>query len=169
LRNLSGLAEGFSTPVQVQCVVTKRNQDRLEELVAALRGTRVRWMTFSFYVPRAGDTNSDAWASNEERAVAVREVMRLKAFYPSFVRNSARSLDLMLPPDCERITAACPAQDNVRPLWLEGDHFVTPFCCYGNDVDCERCGAWVVFSLAARLGAGAGDVAPARDQRLGWV
>jgi hypothetical protein len=27
---------------------------------------------------------------------------------------------------------------------------VTPFCCYGNDVDCGRCGAWVVFSLAAK-------------------
>ncbi len=30
-------------------------------------------------------------------------------------------------------------------------HFTTPFCCYGNDVDCDRCGAWVVFHLAARF------------------
>ena len=28
---------------------------------------------------------------------------------------------------------------------------MTPFCCYGNDVDCERCGAWIVFHLAARM------------------
>jgi hypothetical protein len=38
----------------------------------------------------------------------------------------------------------------VLPLYLEDDHFTTPFCCYGNDVDCERCGAWLVFRLAAR-------------------
>ena len=36
------------------------------------------------------------------------------------------------------------------PGSLEAGGFTTPFCCYGNDVDCNRCGAWVVFDLAAR-------------------
>ena len=154
LRNLERLPAGFATPVQVQCVVTRRNQGRLEELTRALVGTRVGWLTFSFYVPRARDTGPDAWTTNDERAAAVREVVRLKARYPGFIRNSGRSLALMLTPHCERVTAACPAQDAVLPLWMGGDHFVTPFCCYGNDVDCGRCGAWVVFHLAAKLDAG---------------
>lgn len=154
LRNLERLPADFSTPVQVQCVVTRRNQDRLEELVRALQGTRVGWMTFSFYVPRARDESPDAWPTNDERAAAVREVVRLKVQYPGFVRNSAKSLALMLPPACDRVTAACPAQENVLPLWMDGDHFITPFCCYGNNVDCGRCGAWVVFHLAARLDPG---------------
>ncbi len=152
MRNLTRLPAGFATDVQVQCVVTKRNQDRLEELVAAVRQTQAGWMTFSFYVPRANDMSPDAWETNEERAGAVREVMRLKARYPRFVRNSARMLDLMLPPQCTAVTTACPAQENILPLYLDGDHFTTPFCCYGNDVDCTRCGAWVVFHLAARFG-----------------
>ncbi|MFI5395387.1 MAG: radical SAM protein [Candidatus Binatia bacterium] len=152
MRTLSRLPAEFRSRVQSQCVVTRRNQGRLEELVEAVRATRAAWMTFSFYVPRANDTSGDAWATNDERAVAVREVMRLKARYPGFVRNSARSLELMLPPHCIRVTAACPAQDNVLALWMDGERFITPFCCYGNDVDCERCGAWVVFSLAAKLG-----------------
>jgi len=151
VRNLARIPEGFSSPVQVQCVVTKRNEKRLEELVEALREARVGWMTFSFYVPRADDTGTDVWETNEERAFAVREVQRLKAKYPGFVRNTTRSLELMLPPHAERVTAACPARDNILPLYLEGDHFTTPFCCYGNDVDCARCGAWVVFHLAARM------------------
>ena len=155
MRNLSRIPAGLATPVQVQCVVTKRNQHRLEELVAAVRETQAGWMTFSFYVPRANDTSPDAWATNEERAAAVREVMRLKARYPGLVRNSARMLELMLPAHCKQVTDACPARDNVLPLYLDGDHFTTPFCCYGNDVDCERCGAWVVFNLAAKLGVGA--------------
>ena len=167
LRNLERLPAGFSTPVQVQCVVTGRNQGRLEELVRALQGTRVGWMTFSFYVPRAADAGEDAWTTNEERAWAVREVMRLKTRYGGFIRNSTRSLELMLPPHCDRVTAACPSQANVLPLWMEDDHFVTPFCCYGNDVDCGRCGAWVVFSLAAKLGVGDGSPAPEdRARRL---
>jgi len=159
VRNLSRIPAGFTTPVQVQCVVTKRNQHRLEEVVAAVRETRAGWITFTFYVPRAHDRSPDVWETNEERAAAVREVMRLKARYPGFVRNSARMLELMLPPDCRRVTDACPAHDHVLPLYLEGDHFATPFCCYGNDVDCDRCGAWVVFSLAARLGFDANGAA----------
>jgi sulfatase maturation enzyme AslB (radical SAM superfamily) len=150
MRTLDRLPSTFATPIQAQCVVTRRNQDRLEELVRALRTTRVGWITFSFYVPRAADAGPDAWRSNHERADAVREVMRLKARHPGFVRNRRRSLELMLPPDAARVTAACPAHDAVLPLYLEGDGFVTPFCCYGNDVDCTRCGAWIVFDLAAR-------------------
>jgi MoaA/NifB/PqqE/SkfB family radical SAM enzyme len=158
MRNLSHLPAGFSTAVQVQCVVTKRNQHRLEELVDAVQQTQAGWMTFSFYVPRANDTGPDAWGTNDERAHAVREVMRLKAGAPAFVRNSARMLELMLTPQCKQVTDACPAHDHVLPLYLDGDHFTTPFCCYGNDVDCERCGAWVVFHLAAQLGFGGPEV-----------
>jgi MoaA/NifB/PqqE/SkfB family radical SAM enzyme len=150
LRALSRLPEGFGSPVQVQCVVTRRNQDRLEEVVEAVRATRAGWLTFSFYVPRAGDAGPDTWRDAEDRAGAVREVMRLKASHPGFVRNSTRSLELMLPPEAALVTRACPARRQILPLYLAGHGFRTPFCCYGNDVDCERCGAWVVFHLAAR-------------------
>lgn len=101
------------------------------------------------------DETGNAWETNVERASAVREVLRLKQAYGGFVRNGRRSLELMLPPDCEKVTARCPTQEWLLPLWLEDDHFTTPFCCYGNDVDCNRCGAWVVFEFAARLEGGA--------------
>lgn len=152
MRNLARRPEDFSAPVQVQCVVTRRNQERLHELVKVLSTVRVDWITFTFYVPRANDCSEDAWPTNEDRIWAVREVMRLREEYPGFVRNSQRSLELMLPPTCDKVVAACPAQDNVLPLWMEADGFATPFCCYGNDVDCSRCGAWVVFSMAAKFG-----------------
>jgi sulfatase maturation enzyme AslB (radical SAM superfamily) len=155
LRNLSRLAPGFSSTVQVQCVVTRRNQHRLEELVDALRETPIGWMTFTFYVPRQNDDTGDAWETNQERAGAVHEVRRLKALHGGFVRNTTRSLELMLPGVCETVTAHCPTRKLVLPLWLEGDHFTTPFCCYGNDVDCDRCGAWVVFQQAGRMEQGA--------------
>lgn len=155
LRNLSNVAPDFGSTVQVQCVVTRRNQERLEELVDTLRASPVGWMTFSFYVPMKDDETGNAWGTNVERASAVREVLRLKQAYGGFVRNGRRSLELMLPPDCERVTARCPTQEWLLPLWLEDDHFTTPFCCYGNDVDCNRCGAWVVFEFAARREGGA--------------
>ena len=151
IKNLEGLPEGFKSPFQVQSVVTKFNQHMLEELVIQLMETPVRWMTFSFLVPTAGGESSpDAWQTNEEREEAVRIVMSLKEKYPGFVRNTGRSLELMLSPYAERVTNACPARANILPLYLEGDHFTTPFCCYGNDVDCSRCGAWAVFHIAEK-------------------
>ena len=90
--------------------------------------------------------------------------MRLKSLHGGFIRNSTRSLELMLPPDCDRVTASCPTRHMLLPLWLEGDHFTTPFCCYGNDVDCHRCGAWVVFQMAARA---EGGEAPGSDPKRG--
>ena len=168
LRNLGRLPSPFSSSLQVQCVVTPKNEGRLEELVRTLRDTPVDWVTFTFYVPRHDDDTGNAWPTNEARAGAVREVLRLKQVYGGFVRNSTASLELMLPPACEAVTAACPARENILPLWLADDRFVTPYCCYGNDVDCTRCGAWPVFHLAARRPPDA--AAPAdRKPGGGWL
>jgi len=152
LRNLERLPEGFSSPYQTQCVVTKTNQHRLEELVQQLQDSPVQWLTFSFLVPSSGDLdNPDVWRDNKEREEAVNIVLDLRRRYAGFVRNSVRSLELMFSPYAERVVAVCPSTRNVLPLYLEGDHFATPFCCYGDDVDCERCGAWVVFNIAAKM------------------
>lgn len=150
LRNLRSLPADFSSPVQVQCTVTPVNQAHLEELIVELAGTPVAWMTFSFVVPSGDEQFELCWPTLEARMEAVREVLRLKAAYPGFVRNRTRSLELMSPELAPEVVANCPSKTHVLPLWLDGDRFTTPFCCYGNDVDCSRCGAWVVFDLAAR-------------------
>lgn len=147
---LATLRKGFSSRIQAQCTVTPVNQHGLEELVDILVGSRIEWITFSFVVPSNGEDSELCWATLDERMVAVEEVRRLKALYPSFVRNRSASLDLMSPELAPEVTASCLAKELVLPLWLDGDHFTTPYCCYGDDVDCSRCGAWVVFEIAAR-------------------
>jgi hypothetical protein len=77
--------------------------------------------------------------------------MRVKRRHPDFIRNHSQSLELMLSENSKAVTDDCPSKKMVLPLYLEGNEFVTPFCCYGNDVDCDLCGAWVVFHIAARL------------------
>ena len=81
--------------------------------------------------------------------------------YPDFIWNSTRSLDLLRPATARLVTDNCPMQQIMLPLYIEGDHFTTPFCCYGNDVDCDRCGAWAVFHLAARRERGRHAARPA--------
>ena len=57
--------------------------------------------------------------------------------------------------NAKAVTDDCPSKKLVMPLYVEGGEFVQPFCCYGNDVDCDLCGGWEVFHLAAQMERGA--------------
>ena len=163
MKTLSRVPDEFGPTVMCQCAVTKVNEDALEELVELLRPTRAEGMTFSFYVPRKNDTSELTWGSLERRDKAVREVMRLKEKYPDFVWNSRRSLELTLAENAKSVTDNCPSMKYLLPLYLDGDEFVSPFCCYGNDVDCDLCGAWAIFHMAAKLEQGSLSSAAATD------
>jgi MoaA/NifB/PqqE/SkfB family radical SAM enzyme len=154
MKTLSRVPEHFEATVMCQCAVTRLNEDSLEELVKHLRPTRAEGMIFSFYVPPQNDKSELTWASLQRRDKAVYEVLKLKEKYPDFIWNNRRSLELTLSENAKQVTDNCPSKKYVLPLYLEGDQFVTPFCCYGNDVDCDLCGAWVVFYLAAKLEQG---------------
>ena len=148
---LSRIPEKFASTVMCQCVVTRQNEESVEELVQLLRPTRAEGMTFSFYVPPKLDTSNLTWGSLKRRDKAVQTVIKLKEKYPDFIWSNRRSLELMLSENSKVVTDNCPSKRLILPLYLEGCEFVTPYCCYGNDVDCDLCGAWVVFWLAAKL------------------
>lgn len=151
MKTLSRLPDDFAPTVMCQYVVTKENEAGMEETVRILRETRAQGMTFSFYVPPRNDTSSLTWGSLERRDKAVREAMRLKELYPEFVWNRYRALELTLSQNAKAVTDRCYAKELVMPLYLDGDRFVHPFCCMGNDADCDLCGSWVVFNLAAKI------------------
>ena len=37
------------------------------------------------------------------------------------------------------------------PLYLGNEGFEIPFCCHGNDVNCDLCGSFGVFHMAAAM------------------
>ena len=151
LKTIAAVPDEFCSTVMVQCVVHRQNQAHLAELVRELKPTRLDGMTFSFLVPTAGEVSERAWSTIEERESAVDIVVELKRRHPKFIWNSSRSLELMRPVTSKLVTDNCPLLTTALPLYIEGDHFTTPFCCYGNDVDCDRCGAWGVFSTATKI------------------
>ncbi len=160
MATIAAIPDDFAPTVMVQCVVHRENQERLGELVEALLPTKVQGMTFSFYVPSAGERSPRAWNSVEERERAVDVVADLKRRHPRFIWNSRRSLELMRPATAKMVTDHCPLMTTTMPLYIEGDRFTTPFCCYGNDVDCDRCGAWAVFAVAAKISGPWDDIVP---------
>ncbi len=164
-RNLLALPDGFPPTVQIQCVVTKQNQHRLEELVADFIDTPVNGIAFTFYVPGEGEDSELSWKDAAERESAVDAVVELKRRYPRFVWNSSRALELMRPATAKLVTDNCPALRTVLPLYVEDRRFSTPKCCYGNNSDCDRCGAWVVFAHAAKLPGPWDVVVPPPEQQ----
>ncbi len=151
MSTLAAVPDDFAPTVTIQCVVHRENQHRLEELARDLRETRAQGLVFGFLVPGAGEVSARAWQSVEEREQAVDIVCGLKRRYPGFIWNSTRSLELMRPATAKLVTDNCPLLSTTLPLYIEGREFSTPFCCYGNDVDCDRCGSWGVFAAAAKL------------------
>ncbi len=160
LKTITAIPGGFGPTVTVQCVVHRENQRRLEELVSVLRPSKVEGLVFSFYVPRAGERSPRAWDSVGEREAAVDLIVDLKRRHPGFIWNSSRSLELMRPATAKMVTDHCPLLRTTMPLYIEGNRFTTPFCCYGNDVDCDRCGSWGVFAVAAKIPGPWNDAPP---------
>lgn len=154
MRTLDRLPEPFQPTVQVQCVVTRENENHLEELLKILLDKRVDGLVYTFYIPKRIDTSSLTWHSLEEREPAVRRVMELKSGHPRFVWNSMESLELMLPENAKQVTNHCLPKEFLLPLYLNGKEFEVPFCCAGNDVNCDLCGMWGVFHFAAKMKTG---------------
>jgi MoaA/NifB/PqqE/SkfB family radical SAM enzyme len=151
MRTLGRVPEPFEPTIQIQCVVNKENENHVEELLQTVIDTRADGLVYSFYVPKSNDTSTLAWKSLEEREPAVRRVMDLKKRYPEFVWNSLDSLELMLAANAKEVTDNCLSKRFLLPLYLDGKEFDVPFCCVGNDVDCDLCGMWGVFHFAAKM------------------
>lgn len=139
------------TIVMLQMVVTRENENAVEDFVKEVQDWPVDGIAFTFYVPDKGEKGGMAWDTLEERNGAVRKVMDLKRHYPKITSNLG-TLELMLSENAMASTGAegenC-GMRNMLPLYMgSGGQFEKPFCCYGNNVDCSRCGAYGVFNSA---------------------
>jgi hypothetical protein len=85
-------------------------------------------------------------------------VIALKRKYPHLIKSNITTLQLMKSDRAMSYTGEHGENCAIRamlPLYLgAGGNFERPFCCYGNDVDCARCGAYGVFNSAYRRSNG---------------
>ena len=98
------------------------------------------------------DSTEFAWKTLKDRDPAVKKVLMLKKRYPDFILNKEKVMQLLLSQNALQVTNDCPIKITTLPLYLGKNGFETPFCCYGNDVDCDLCGSWGVFHTAFMLG-----------------
>ncbi|MFX1337276.1 MAG: radical SAM protein [Promethearchaeota archaeon] len=152
INNLNNLPEDFEGDLQCQCVITKKNENCFKELIDFLmKETPIRGFIFSFYVPRKYDTSEFAWKSLKERDFAVENAHAMKKKYPNYILNHELAFELLLSQNALEITNNCPLKKYLLPLYLGNHGFEIPFCCHGNDVNCNLCGSFGVFHMAGMI------------------
>ncbi len=153
------------TIVMLQMTVTRQNAPGLEQFVEVVKDWPVTGVAFTFYVPRRGERDTPlAWDDLCERDDVVRRVIALRRRYPRLVKSNIGALELMLSDRALEFTGAGGERCGMRgmlPLYMgEGGNFERTFCCYGNDVDCSRCGAYAVFNGAYHRAQGRREPEP---------
>ncbi len=140
------------TTVILQMTVTRQNAPGIEEFVEEVKDWPITGIAFTFYVPTRDDTSGLAWQDLRERDEVVKRVIAAKKKHPDRVKANIGALELMMSDKALQYTGEkgenCMMMDTL-PLYMgDGGHFERTFCCYGNDVDCTRCGAYSVFNTA---------------------
>lgn len=140
------------TIVILQMSVTKENAPGIEEFVEEVKDWPVDGLAFTFYVPSKGEHGSLAWDDLRERDPVIDRVIALKRKYRGLIKSNIGALELMKSDRAMEHTGPEGEHCGMRrmlPLYMgEGGNFEKPFCCYGNNVDCTRCGAYGVFNHA---------------------
>ncbi len=143
---------GDGTSVILQMSVTRENAPGIETFIEEVKEWPIGGVAFTFYVPTAEDTSGLAWDDLSARDEVVGRVIALKKRYPTLIKSNIGALELMMSGVALKYTGergeSC-LMRNMLPLYMGQDGtFERTFCCYGNDVDCTRCGAYAVFNTA---------------------
>jgi len=150
---------GDGTTVIVQMVVTRQNESGIEDFVEQVKGWPIDGLTFTLYVPTRDDDSGLDWPELTERDLVVDRLIALKRRYPRLIKANIAALEMMKSAvaldNTGREGENCALLGAALPLYMgDGGEFERTFCCYGNDVDCARCGSYLVFNAAYHMRAG---------------
>ena len=139
------------TTVMLQMTVTRENAPGIEAFVEEVKDWPVTGIAFTFYVPSVGDETNLGWSDLRERDPVIDQVIAVERKYPDRVKTNIGALELMKSDRSMEVTGehgeTCGLRNGMLPLYMgEGGNFERTFCCYGNNVDCTRCGAYAVFN-----------------------
>jgi MoaA/NifB/PqqE/SkfB family radical SAM enzyme len=139
------------TLVILQMAITRQNAPHLEEFVKVVEDWPVDGIAFTFYVPSREEESELSWHDLKERDEVVHRLIALKGKHPQ-IKANVGALKLLLSDRCLEATGQEGENCRIKktlPLYIgEGGQFERTFCCYGNNVDCSRCGAYGVFNSA---------------------
>jgi MoaA/NifB/PqqE/SkfB family radical SAM enzyme len=139
------------TTVMLQMTVTRSNAGYMEQFVSEVEQWPISGIAFTFYVPDKGEVSELAWDDLKERDEVLSNLLELKRAHPS-IKSNVETLRMMFSDRALSSTGVEGENCSLKkmlPLYVgDGGRFERTFCCYGNNVDCSRCGAYGVFNSA---------------------
>ena len=139
------------TIVMLQMTVTRANAQHVEDFVKTVEHWPVDGIAFTFHVPDKDDQSEAAWDDLTERDKVIDLILELKKTHPA-IKSNVGALELLKSDRCIEATGYDGENCHLKkmlPLYVgDGGQFERTFCCYGNNVDCSRCGAYAVFNAA---------------------
>ena len=140
------------TTLMLQMTITAQNHEGIEAFVEEVKDWPVTGIAFTFYVPVKDDNTGLGWRDLRDRDPIVDRLIAVKRKHPDIVKTNVGALELMKSDVSITYTGEhgepCHMTDMLSLYMGPGGNFEKPFCCYGNDVDCSRCGAYGVFNTA---------------------
>ncbi len=138
------------THLMLQMTITRTNEAGIEDFVDEVKDWPITGLAFTFYVPTQNDSSGLGWPDLRDRDPIVERVIELKLRHPWLIKSNVGALRLMHSSVSLESTGTrgenC-LMRNTLPLYMgDGGNFERTFCCYGNNVDCTRCGAYSVFN-----------------------
>ena len=157
LKNIAG------HKISVHCTITGQMMKRsgyLDDFLAFWTPKpEVKRVWFSIFTPQVGSTESEI-LSPEERRLAVREMLRLRAHYPKLDMNELVIKEFLSPPASPQ---ECIFAQTTHTISADLTTRILP-CQFGGRPDCSQCGCVASMGLAAvghrsiGMGITAGDV-----------
>jgi MoaA/NifB/PqqE/SkfB family radical SAM enzyme len=132
--------------VYICCVITRDNQDCIEEMVDEWSDLPVRGMVFDFYTPMEGAID-DQWLPPAERDQVVERLLKLKERVGGFIAPPAEAYEAMLSHRSRTVTDNCPY--SAKCFSFDSTGAPKGKCMMGDEADCSRCGCVVPYFLWA--------------------
>lgn len=127
--------------VNIICIITKINQECLEEMVVEWSKTNIRTIGFGFYTPILGKDNEKIWLDFKARDLVIERILKLKKKFPSFINTSETMLNNFRSDKCQEITEKC-RRDYAPYISMCFDSMLKRKfpCVIGENAMCEKCG-----------------------------
>jgi len=128
--------------INLICIITKLNQECIEDFVGEWSKTKVRSVGFGFYTPILGKADNDKiWLNFQERDVVLDRLVELKMKYPSFINSSMQFLNSFRSDRCGGITERCRRDYAPFNSMCFSSTLRRKFpCVIGENAECEKCG-----------------------------
>ena len=127
--------------VNIICILTRPNQECLENFVEEWSKSEIKSIGFGFYTPVGSDDDEKIWIDFKERDLVLERILKLKEKYPRFINLSLATIRGFNSKNCRENTNVC--RNSLAPfcsMCFDSKMIMKFPCIIGDRAQCDKCG-----------------------------